>query len=216
MNISEKLIKAVTIALELTNTQLSDGAFKVICADLAGYPEPQVLGALKRCAREVRSKLTLADILQRLDDGRPGPEEAWAMVPKDEASSVYWTTEMRDAYATCYPMVAAGELITARMAFLERYRALVQQARDGRFPVEWTFSPGHDKNGRELVLLDAAEKRRISVAGVRALLPYHRDDEGVNARLLALDGREPELLPPPKPEVRALLSDLRAKFSKAA
>ena len=186
MKISEKIIEAVSVALELTNTDLSKGALKAMCADLSTYPEPQVLGALKRCTREVRSKLTLADILQRLDDGRPGPEEAWAMVPKDEGASVFWTTEMRDAYAVAYSMVAAGELVPARMAFLERYRALVQSARDGRYQVKWEFSPGIDKDGRELVLLDAAEKGRIGVEAVKGLLPYHREDEGLNARLLKI------------------------------
>lgn len=210
--ISERLIKAVSVALEITGTQYSDGAMKVICADLSSYPEPQVLAALKRACREVRSKLTLADVLQRLDDGRPGPEEAWAACPKDEASSVYWTTEMRDAFRIAYPMVAAGELIPARMAFIERYKAIVQQARDGRTPVTWEFSPGHDRDGRELVLIDAAEKGRVSVERVRALLPYHREDVGLEARLLAVEGRQMDSLPPPNPQVAALLEELRDKL----
>lgn len=213
MKISERIAQGVSVALELTNTTLSDAAYKVIVADLSTYPEPQVLGALKRCAREVKSKLTLADILQRLEDGRPGPEEAWSMVPKDEGASVFWTIEMRDAFRVAYSMVAAGELIPARMAFKERYTALVQQARDARHPVQWEFSPGHDRDGRELVLLDAAEKGRISVEGVRGILPYHREDEGVRARLLAIEGKTPEKLPAPNQHAQKLLGDLSAKIA---
>ena len=182
---SESLIKAMGVTLELTGTQLSDVAVKVILNDLSALPEPQVLGALKRCVRELKGRLTLADILQRLDDGRPGPEEAWAMLPKDETATVVWTLEMREASAVAWPLIVAGELVQARMAFLEKYRSLVQQARDGRKPVEWEVSLGHDKDGRELVLLDAVEKGRISAEGAMALLPHHRDAE-TSPRLLAL------------------------------
>jgi hypothetical protein len=162
----------------------------VLVADLAQYPEAMVLAALNRCRRELKSRLTLADVLLRLEDGRPGPEEAWSMVPRDEAVSAFWTPEMREAYAAASPLIEAGEYVQARMAFLERYRVLVQQARDSRLPVTWEFTPGTDKCGRELVLLDAAQKGRISGEGARALLPHHRGegrDEGIAARLLAIE-----------------------------
>lgn len=183
----KKLIEAIAVAQEVTGTPLgSDAAIEAMVMDLSGYPEPQVLGALRRCMREVKGKLTLADIITRIDDGRPPPEVAWSMVPKNEAASVCWTTEMRDAYAVCYRMVESGELVQARMAFLEAYRSQVQLARDARLPVEWHFSLGTDKDARELVILDAAEKGRVSVEGAQRLLPYHREDVAVNARLLAI------------------------------
>ncbi|MDP2622096.1 MAG: hypothetical protein Q8P46_18290, partial [Hyphomicrobiales bacterium] len=147
---------------------------------------PQIIAALKRCCRELKGRLTLADILQRIEDGRPGPEEAWSMIPRDEASSAFWTGEMREAYGAAAPLIAEGENVQARMAFLERYRVLVQQARDARMPVTWEFTPGTDKSGRELMILDAAQKGRISVRAAQDLLPHHREDEGLNARLLAL------------------------------
>lgn len=188
MKYSENLIKALTVTLEVTGTDMSKEAARVVLADLATYPEPQVLAALKRCMREVKGRLTLADIISRMDDGRPGPEEAWSMVPKDEAASAFWTTEIREAYGVAHALIASGDTVQARMAFLERYRNLVQLARDGRLPVQWEFSPGTDKAGRELVLLDAKDKGRISAQAVMGLLPYHREDEGLMGRLLAQPG----------------------------
>lgn len=197
---SEAVIKAVGVVLELTATDLSPGALRAVVADLATYPEHQVLAALNRCRRELKPRqFSLAAVIERLDDGRPGPEEAWSMVPKDERGSVYWTTEMRDAYAVAYPLVTSGDTVQARMAFLERYRNLVQLARDGRYPVQWEFSPGHDKDGRELVLLDAVQKGRLDVNRARQLLPYHREDVGLEARLLSAAGAE-HLLPAPVDE----------------
>lgn len=183
----KKLIEAIAVAQEVTGTPLgSDAAIEAMVMDLQGYPEGQVLAAIRRCMREVKGKLTLADIITRIDDGRPPPEVAWSMVPKTEAASVCWTTEMRDAFAVCYRLVEDCELVQARMAFLEAYRNQVQLARDARLPVEWVFSLGTDKDQRELVILDAAEKGRVSIEGAQRLLPYHREDEAINARLLAI------------------------------
>jgi hypothetical protein len=187
---SAKLLQAIAVAQEVTGTPVSsDAALEVMVRDLSAFPEPQVLASLRRCMREVKGKLTLADIVSRLDDGRPTPEVAWSMVPKDEAASVCWTLEMRDAYKVAYPLVASGELVQARMAFLEAYRSEVQRARDARHPAEWQLSLGTDKDARELVVLDAAEKGRISVEAAKRVLPHHREDEGISGRLLAIAGR---------------------------
>jgi len=214
MSPSKKLIEAVTVALEITNTHLSDAALDFMLADLCRYPEPHVLGALLRCCRELKPRqFTLEAVLSRVDDGRPGAEEAWAAIPKDEHGSVVWTTEMRDAWAASYPLLRDGDLIAARMAFKEKYPPLVQRARDARLPVQWEISLGHDLVGRELVLLDAAEKGRLSPQKVRSLLPYHRENEGLNARLLALEGKSAAaLLPAPSEKVKKLVADLRAKL----
>lgn len=185
---SVAVIKAVGVVLELTNTELSEGALRAVCADLATYPEHQVLAALNRCRRELKPRqFSLAAVLERLEDGRPTPEVAWSMVPKDELASVCWTTEMRDAYNVAYPLIKDGEIVPARMAFLEAYRAKVQLARDAREPVQWELSLGYSKDGRELVVLDAAEKGRISLSAAKAALPYHRDDDVLHARLLSIE-----------------------------
>lgn len=217
---SKTIVEAIAVAQEVTGTpQLSDGAIRAMVADLRSYPEQQVLAALRRCMREVKGWLTLADIIRRIDDGRPTPEIAWAMVPKDEASSVCWTIEMRDAYQSCYPLVCSGEMVQARMSFLEAYRAKVQIARDARDPVRWEFSLGTNKDGRELVILDAKDKGRITAAQAMALLPYHREDEGLTARLLA-GPKGQHLLPAPsdnRPEGWKRIGEkLGAKRSKAA
>jgi hypothetical protein len=195
---SVAVIKAVGVVLELTGTDLSPAALGAVCADLATYPEHQVLAALNRCRRELKPRqFSLAAVIERIDDGRPTPEIAWAMVPKDERSSVCWTTEMREAFRAAYPLIKEGESVQARMAFLEAYRSQVQLARDARLPVEWELSLGYDKDGRELVVLDAAEKGRITVAAACAALPYHRQEEGLSARLLAIGARPLKALSAP-------------------
>lgn len=167
---TEILLKAIAVTAELTATQLSAPAARVMAEDLARYPEAQVLKALTRCRREVRSRLTIADVVSRLDDGRPGAEEAWAMLPKAESETAVWTDEMSRAFGVCLHLIEQDQ-IAARMAFREAYGKYVQEARDNGAAVKWTVSLGHDAGGREAPLLQAVELGRLSIAHARALIP---------------------------------------------
>lgn len=163
MSASVGILKALAVTAELTGTQVSPGAAKVMAADLAPYPENQVLGALARCRKELKGRLTVADVVQRLDDGRPGPEAAWAMIPRDEASTVVWTEEMAASWGVALPLLDEGDQIAARMAFLEHYRAAVLRARDAATPVKWMASFGTDVEGRRLALEAAVAAGRITM-----------------------------------------------------
>lgn len=187
MKASENLLKSLAVAVELTGTELSKAAARVMAEDLAQYPEGQVIAALARCRRELRGRLTVPDVLDRLPGGHPGVEEAWSICGptlNNERISVVWTAEMAESMGAARHL--AEDPIAARMAFKEVYTATIARARlDGRMP-NWTASLGTDKDGRELAVIDAAEKGRITSDYARALLPYHREDEGLNARLLSL------------------------------
>lgn len=156
------VLEALAVTAELTNTQLSPAAAKVMAADLSPYPPHQVLGALTRCRKELKGRLTVADVVSRLDDGRPGPEEAWAMLPFDETQSVVWTEEMAGAWGVALPLLEDGDRIAARMAFLETYRSRVQKARDAAAPVHWMVSFGTYPEARQVALSAAMRKGRIS------------------------------------------------------
>lgn len=172
-----ELIQALAATAELCGTNLSEAAAKLMLADLSEYDERAVLHALSKCRRELKGRLTLAEIVSRIDDGRPGAEEAWAVLPFDEATSVVWTKEMSDAFWIAQPLIDAGEKIPARMAFKEAYLRLVAEAREHREPVKWTVSLGHDQAGRQPVLAAAVEKGRIPASHARTLIPnFDRDD----------------------------------------
>jgi len=168
---TKHLLKAIAVTAELTDTALSEMAARVMAQDLARYPDAWVMPALVRCRRELRGRLTLAEVLARLDDGRPGAEEAWALIPKDEATTSVWTDEMREAYAVCAPLLSEGDAVAARMAFKEAYLRNMQRARDEARPPVWTATLGQDPHGREAVLLEAATKKRLTLPYVKALLP---------------------------------------------
>ena len=158
------LLEAIAVTAELCGRVLSPAAAQMFCADLSPYPAPQVVAALARCRKEVRGMLTVQDVVSRLDDGRPGPEEAWAALPKDEASSAVWTDEMSEAFGVAAPLLEAGDKIGARMAFKEIYVARVSAARDAGRPVNWTATLGHDPRGRDGVLIEAVARKRLTLA----------------------------------------------------
>lgn len=178
MQLDADIVRAIAVCAELTGTQLSEHAMRAFALDLGEHPKAAVLAALDRCRREIRGRLTLADVIARIQDadGRPGVEEAWSMIPRDEADSVVLTDEMAMAMGAALPLLAAGDDVGARMAFKEVYSREVTQARAAGRPVHWFASLGHDTAGREPVIRQAVQQGRLTRAQAVKHLP-HLDDE---------------------------------------
>ena len=170
---SDELIAAIGVTAEACGTPLSDAVLAIMVSDLRRYPETSVMSALAKCRLGLKGRLTLADIIERIDDGRPGAEAAWSAVSgATEATTLVLTEEMQEALAAAAPLMP-DDLVAARMAFVETHRRSILTARaDGR-AVRWRVSLGQDPAGRLPALRDAVEKRRITPADARALLPAH-------------------------------------------
>lgn len=168
MPASEALLKALMITAEIYAKDMTRAAAEVMVMDLSGYPEPHVLEALGRCRRELRTFPTIADILGRIDDGRPGPDEAFAMLPFDESHTVVWTAEMSEAFGVVRGL---SDRTAARMAFRDSYTKHVQAARASRVPTQWTASLGTDRMSREAVVREAVQRGRLTAPEAQNLLP---------------------------------------------
>jgi hypothetical protein len=163
------LVHRLVLTAEACGTNLTDGAAVLIATELASYDQEQVAGALRKCLRDLKGRLSLAAIIERLDDGRPGPDEAWSMMPFDEAQTVVWTAEMSSAFGIVQPLLDEGDKVGARMAFRESYTRLVAEARDARKPVSWTASLGHDPRARAGALALAVENGRLTIDEAQGL-----------------------------------------------
>jgi hypothetical protein len=168
--LSFEIQRALIATAEIYGRQMSDVAASLYLADLAKFSDEEILKALARCRKECKTFPTVADVTARIDDGRPGVEEAWAMLPKSEADSVVWTQEMAEAFAACAPLLDS-DLVAARMAFKETYTTTLAAARNENRPTKWTVSLGHNVSHRESVLSDAVAKKRISIEDARKLVP---------------------------------------------
>lgn len=157
----EQLIEALAVTAEVCGTDISKGAAKVMAADLARYPHPQVMASLARCRREVKGRLSLADIITRIDDGRPTADQAWGMYSTDERQTLCCTEETFKAMEGI-EQLAVNDERGARFAFKEAYNRIVQENRNNGAPVRWRLSLGWQEAGRAAVVQEAIALGRIT------------------------------------------------------
>jgi hypothetical protein len=159
------LAAAICATAEAMGQEMNPGTAAMMAEDLCAYPVPVVKSALKACRFEVKGKLAMADILQRVQiaDGRPSKDEAWAiaMTTNDEFETVVLTDEIQLALAAAKPVLDAGDKVGARMAFISAYERLVSQAREDNTLVNWHVSVGFDANRRVQAITKAVQMQRI-------------------------------------------------------
>ena len=171
MNPKNRIAEAVAVVAELTGTELSTAAMRVMVEDLAEYPTTDVLAALQRCRRECRHRLTLADALERLPNQPPGPDGAWAIAvaarPWDEDA----TLVLPRAIFESFPFALWPDRVAARMAFKDAYPEKLERYGDEVF-----VSLGHNAQGRETAILDAVRRGLVSREAAIEKLPHLSED----------------------------------------
>jgi hypothetical protein len=173
----DEVIKTIALACEVTDTHWTRPAQLLVLEQLSHRPVKQVLAALGVCANECRFKLTLADIVQRIDDGRPGAEEAWGLFPKSEQDAGVVTEEMSVAWGAAAPLFESDE-VAARMAFREVYEREVRAARAAGVAPVWSLSPGFNRAATESLALEAVKLGRLRPRDVEPyVLPENRPAE---------------------------------------
>ncbi|MDH1009981.1 hypothetical protein N5J43_08350 [Pseudomonas nicosulfuronedens] len=172
-----ELAGALCATAEALGQTLTPTTAEVMAADLADYDIDTIATALQSCRRELAGRLTLASILQRIQaaDGRPEPNEAWAiaLASFDEAETVLTTPEIQQAATAASAIFAAGDKIGARMAFIAAYERLVATARQLAQPVAWTLSLGYDAPRRVLAIEEAQRLGRLPAPAAQQLLEHH-------------------------------------------
>lgn len=224
---AEQLLQAVAVTAELTQTQMSSVAQVSMVEELLSCDFNAVITALVRCRRELRNGgFTLGAVMERIEDGRPGSDEAWAiaMEAQDEAMTVVWCDEMRQAFAVARPVLSEGDKVGARMAFKNAYERLVRDAKMQNKPARWYPSLGWDADHRRAVLTQAVEIGKLSAQSVAGLLPAPAGVGPVVALLLGNNAGAPlrlasangEALPADESaEVARRCGEIRENLSRA-
>lgn len=169
-------VKTMAVVCEVTGSQLSEAAIAMVVRQVQRYPFDAVIRALERCANECKRGLTLADIVERIDDGRPSVEEAWARVPKDEYSAAVMCDEMLIAWGAASQLYASGDHVAARMAFKEVYEREIRNARAAGEPAKWILSAGWDRMATEAAALDGVKAGQITFDHATQLLAPEAQD----------------------------------------
>ena len=169
-----QLAAAIVATAETLGQTMSAAAAELMASDLSEYPAPDIIAALTSCRRELTGKLTLAAILQRVQaaDGRPEPNEAWALAlaASDEFDSVVLTDEIQLALGAARAVLEAGDKVGARMSFLSAYQRLVDKARREAKPAAWNLSMGHDPQRRVAAVEEASRLGRLPAPEARELI----------------------------------------------
>lgn len=167
----EDFRSTVAATAALSGSKLSATAIGMLAQDLEDFPREQVLAALRRCRREGVKRLTVSEVIGRIDDGRPAPDEAWTMLPKDDDGSVVWCEEMAAALVLAQGLLDAGDLLAARVVFKEGYARLADEARAAGVAPVWTLRRGGNPDGLERALLTGIAHGRVSSRFALALCP---------------------------------------------
>lgn len=159
----------------------------VYAEDLCDIPQDRLATAFQKTRREYEyPKLPPVAFIRRMAgaasnaDGRPGPEEAWARMPKGarmEDDSIVWCEEERAAYNACRSLLLDGDLIGARMAFKERYEKELAAARSQGKSTHWIVSAGYDVEHRLITLAVAVQEKQISLQHAMNFIPGQRQDD---------------------------------------
>jgi hypothetical protein len=177
----------LTILAEAFGEALTEQRQEIYCGGLADISQDRLQVAFRRARYELKWFPKLAELRELagalggdLKDSRPGPEEAWARMPKGERmedDSIVWCEEERSAYSACRGLLMNGDQIGARMAFKERYERELAEARSQGRPVRWIMSAGYDIDHRLTTLATAVQERRLSLESALNFVPGGRQTE---------------------------------------
>ena len=161
---NEQLIEAVVKTGTLMALRMTTEQTAAFVEALSKYPLEDALKALHAVAM-TEDRLTMAKLNKHLQaqDGRPSVDQAWYLMPKDEYVSAVVTPEMSQSWAACSAQYYGGDKKNAEIAFKREYKSLLEAARTSGMPCDWTFSPGFDIQNRNLVAMESALNKHISV-----------------------------------------------------
>lgn len=160
---------------------LTEGQVAMFFRALAAYPLAAVRAGFDAHVKDPqrgRFAPVPADVIAQIvgraaNDGRPGPEEAWAiaLLSVDETGTVVWTQEIARAMQIARPVLDAGDEVGGRMAFREAYQRLVDEARAAGHPPVWEASEGWDAQRRAVAITEAVELGRLPRSALQSLPP---------------------------------------------
>ena len=122
-----------------------------------------------------------------LEDGHPGPEEAWAIAlpARSESATVVWTQQISSAfYEAAMPLLEGA----TRSQPVRRFSSATSRncaTRADQAKASWTASLGNNPDMREKAIEAAVRQNRIRQEHAAKLLPYREQIDG--GAMLALE-----------------------------
>ena len=187
----EKIADLIEITAEISGNPFKPQVIALMVEDLAEWEINEIQAALNACRREVKGRLSLKDIIDRLtkkSDELPSADEMWGAIydfcTDERKSSVLPEMAFKALESTnggIWGLIQDGDKIGARMAFKAAYERL-SQGFNGK--VQYSVRLGTDSEERKTAIQAAYKQGLIDKSQALQYLPEL--DLG--------------LLPPPNPE----------------
>ena len=166
----EKLIDMLVLTAEICGTDLKATAAALMAKDLEDYELSLIEKALTKVRRENKGRLSLAAIIECIDDPKApmGVDQAWAFAVAARIWDEEATLVIPRAILQAFPLALwnTGDKVAARMAFKDAYPKCLAECGD-----EVLVSLGWDAEGRRSAIDEAVMNGVITQARASKLLP---------------------------------------------
>lgn len=171
--------KHLATALKVSGVQSIDAdMLEVWWGIFEPYSLQAFLSALQSALEESSGRLDPAKVKRHLPDplGHPSPEEAWNAAPKSESETAYVTTQIMAALAAADDSIERGDMVGARMCFIETYKREVSNAKLRGERAKFWMTDGNGLTHNERVM--AREKAMLN-ANSQGWISKHELDSGL-------------------------------------
>jgi hypothetical protein len=172
-----QVIEMLAIQFEMKEQSASERVITYMVKQLDPYGFEPVMKALDKLGKESAYKINLAEVIKRIDDGRPSAQIAWAQCPKNEEDSALLTEEQNKALCSVSHLLYTNDPIPARMAFIEKYNELIDESRASAEPVKYVLANGSYKQGRIDAVKIGVEEGKLLKSRACWMLQHTIDDE---------------------------------------
>lgn len=189
----EKIADLIEITAEISGNPFKPQVIALMVEDLAEWEFNDIQAALNDCRREVKGRLSLKDIIDRLPkkgDELPSADELWGQVQEylTDETKTFVLPEMafialESTNGGVLNLAKSGDKTAARMAFKAAYER-VSQGFNGR--VQYSVRLGTDRENQAAAIKTAYLENKITKDTAGAFLPEFDEMTG--------------LLPPQNPE----------------
>ena len=181
----EQTMTAFAATAEMLGKSFTDHQLILFAESVEKYDQKQFMDALRRVREECKF-FSLAEVISRIDDGRPDPEEAWSLVRFDDSETMVMNDDIGKAMGVARAAYEEGDKLGAKLAFKEKYAKVVAEARANAKPVNWFMSLGSNASGYAEPVNAALAAGRIDKKTAKQCLPLF--DDGVVAGMLTDQG----------------------------
>lgn len=189
----ERIVDSIEMTAEISGNPFKPQVIALMVEDLAEWEFNDIQVALNACRREVKGRLSLKDIIDRLPkkgDELPTADELWGQILEylTDENKTFVLPEMafialESTHGGIYKLAMSGDKTGARMAFKAAYERL-SQGYNGK--VNYKVRLGLDKENQAAAVKTAYLENKITKQMALAFFPELDEMLG--------------LLPPPNPE----------------